>query len=120
MDDERPTNAELLDAWRDTTRAAELAERLARMAADSAEQADENAIAYEEIADMAEAAKDAAERAASNARQAAHRARERATTARDVHLRDADHAASARADETAARTRYQEDGYNGSKEADRA
>jgi len=27
--DERPTTAELLEAWRDTTRAAELAERLA-------------------------------------------------------------------------------------------
>ena len=108
MDDDRPTTAELLEAWRDTTRAAELAERLARLAADAAEQADQNAAEYEQIAEMADAAKVAAERAASNARKAASEARYRARQTRDVRLREANQTVTdARASEGVARDRYQ-------------
>lgn len=109
MDDERPTTAELLEAWRDTTRAAELAERLARLASDAADQADQNATAYEEIAEMADAAREAAERAALNARRAASDARARATFARGVGLGDADQAVTdARTSESIARDRYED------------
>ena len=107
MEDERPTTADLLEAWRETTRAAELAERLAQLALDAAEQADADAVAYEQIADMAETASAAALRAAENARTVATEARGRATQTRDVRLRDADQSlVDARADEDSARDKY--------------
>ncbi len=90
MQDERPTTAELLEAWRETKRAAELAERLAALAADAATQADRNALAYESIAAMAEEESQAAERAASNAREAAAQARRHANESQEGRLRDAD------------------------------
>jgi methyl-accepting chemotaxis protein len=109
MDDERPTTAELLEAWRETTHAAELAERLARLAADAADQAEQDTEAYEQIADMAESARKAAERAASSARTAATEARHRADLSRDVGLRDAHRAVdAAQADEVDARGRCHE------------
>ena len=61
--DETPTTAELLDAWRDATRASELAERLSAVASDAAELAERNAAASTEIARMAERAASSAERA---------------------------------------------------------
>jgi hypothetical protein len=86
--DETPTSEELLLAWQDTTRAAELAERLAALALDAADHADERALAAEEIATVAETAARSAEAAAVRAREgadlarvAAGRARERSTAA---------------------------------------
>ena len=85
------TTSDLLEAWREATRAAELAERLATIALTAAEDAERNAMASEEIAEMAERAAEAAQHAAETARRAAARAREFATSARDSKLRDADH-----------------------------
>ena len=108
MDVETIDATELLEAWRDATRAAELAERLAAAALKSADGADRNAIATEEIASLAESAAEAAEHASRSARLAATRARDIATGLRDVDLREADEAAvSARALESSARDRYE-------------
>ena len=90
MDGEQPTTAELLEAWREATRAAQLAERLASLAAEAADQADRNALASEQIATMAEKASRAAERAAAQARKAADQARDLATRNREGRLQDAD------------------------------
>ena len=54
MDDERPTQADLLNAWRDAARAAQLTERLAATVNKAAEDAEQDALASEEIADLAE------------------------------------------------------------------
>lgn len=54
------TSGNLLNAWRDASRAAELSERLARQAADAAEQADLTADVAEEVASLAETAAGAA------------------------------------------------------------
>src|SRR5690606_15920188 len=59
---------ELLNAWRDATRAAELAQRLATSAADALARADVQATESAEIARLAEQAADAAGRAADRAR----------------------------------------------------
>lgn len=67
------STANLLDAWREAMRAAELAERLARLAEATAEDADESAVASEEIAQLAERAAVAASNAAQSARNAASR-----------------------------------------------
>jgi hypothetical protein len=56
MFEEPTTTADLLSFWREATRAAELAERLAGVAAESAERAEMSASASEEIADLAEQA----------------------------------------------------------------
>lgn len=103
------TTADLLEQWREATRAAELAERLAKMATEAAERADQNAIASEEIARMAEQAAEAAERAARTAREAADRASAFAEESRSGRVADADQAAlETRAEEGAARDRYHE------------
>lgn len=107
MEEEVVTTADLLTAWRDATRAAELAERLARMAAETAETADRSALASAEIAKLAERAAKAAERAALSARQAAQRAAQFADETRDHRLQDADDVVTqVRAEEVAARDAY--------------
>lgn len=107
MQDELPTTGELLEQWRDATRAAELAERLARLAAESAERADQAAMGAEEIARMAERAAKAAERAARSARVAADRATKFARENRAGTVVDADHSViDTRVEEAAARDRY--------------
>ena len=90
MLDEPVTTANLLEAWREATRAAELAERLAAIALSAAEDAERNATASEEIAEMAERAAEAAQHAAETARRAAQRSREVATASRSSKLHDAD------------------------------
>lgn len=83
MDDERPTTEELLQAWQDANRAAQLTNRLAVAATDAADQAERQALASEDIADAADATSEASEKAASRARQAATTARHLATERRD-------------------------------------
>ena len=107
MEDEVVTIDQLLTEWRDATRAAELAERLARMAAETVERADRDAIASEDVARMAERTAKAAERAASSARAAANRAAAFARDSRDSTLADADGSTMAtRIEEASARDRY--------------
>ena len=107
MEDEGINTADLLAQWRDATRAAELADRLAGMAAEAADTADRSAMASEEIAKMAERAAKAADRAARSARDAASRAAALARESRQRRLLEADAVVtSARADETAARDAY--------------
>ena len=109
MEEERLTTADLLLQWREATRAAELADRLAEVAARAADQSDANALASEQIAKMAERAATAAERAARSARKAATRAWALAQENRDQRLRDAAAAVdTARASEGEARMRYEE------------
>lgn len=85
------TTADLLEKWREATRAAELARRLAALAQEASSDADASAAVSEQIAQMAEKAAKAAEEAAASAREAADHAaaaaRGRAsqlTDARDV------------------------------------
>lgn len=81
MLDDMPTTADLLTAWRDATRAAELARRLAEAAEGLAEAAMHDALAAEEVAALADIAAQAAETAASRARATADRMRGAAETA---------------------------------------
>ena len=74
METGRSSATDLLDAWREASRAADLAARLALSATEAAEQAEEDAEAADDIAMMAEATAEAAERAALAARRAARRA----------------------------------------------
>jgi hypothetical protein len=105
--DETMSTSDLLEAWREATRAAELSERLARVALEAADLADQNAMASEEISRMAERAAEAAQNASETARAAAQRASLLATSARDHKLRDADvDAADARAAATRAGELY--------------
>jgi hypothetical protein len=107
VEEEVPTTAELLEQWREATRAAELAERLADLATQAAEQADRSAVASEQIAKMAEKAANAAERAATTARKAAKQAEQLAEDNRGRRLPDAQSALEdARATEAGARDRY--------------
>lgn len=69
------TTADLLDAWRDAHRAADLAARLTRVAEATANEADADAIASTEIAEFAERAAIAANEAAAKASDAAAKAR---------------------------------------------
>ena len=109
VDDERPNTGELLMQWRDATRAAELAERLAEIATQAADQADRSALASDQIARMAEKAASAAERAARSARKAARQAADLATENREQRLRVSGEALkTARASEAQARGRYHE------------
>ena len=92
--DESPTAADLLNAWREAVRAAELAERLALLASETASQADVNATTAEEVAVMAEqvaqtaaAASNRARTAADEARRIAQRDREAAGVAEATHER---------------------------------
>ena len=80
--DETPSVQDLLEAWRDTVRAADLADRLATAAAMAAEQAGLNATQAEEVATMAERAATTAAAAAERARSAADRARVSGTSGR--------------------------------------
>ena len=101
------TTNELLNAWREATRAAELAERLARIALEAADHADRHAVASEDIAALAESAAAAADKAAETARVAATRARSFATESHEGRLADADDAVvQARQVEAEARDRY--------------
>lgn len=107
MEPEVVTTADLLERWREATRAAELAERLAQVAMDSAQRADRSAEASEDIARLAERAARSAERAARSARQAATRATAFAQESRAGRLAEADRALTdARAKEKEARGRY--------------
>lgn len=76
------TKAELLAAWRDAVRAAEMAERLASVAAEAASQADLRAAVSGEIAELAERTAELAQRAAERARAVAI---ETATLAKSLH-----------------------------------
>lgn len=82
MFDEPATTADLLTAWRDAIRAAELAERLAIAATDAAAQADVRASGSAEIATLADRAAEASTRAAERARTAATEATELAASLR--------------------------------------
>jgi hypothetical protein len=105
--EEALTTADLLEKWRDATRAAELAKRLAQMALEAAEQADRSAIASEELAKMAERAADAASEAAMTARRAADVAAAHASSTRSTRLENANDVVEAtEADEEAARDAY--------------
>lgn len=98
---------ELLEQWREATRAAALAEKLAELAKESVERADRDAVAAHEIAEMAEQAAEHAERAARVAREAANRASSFASENRSGRFSDAGEAVTAtRADEATARDRY--------------
>ncbi|HUR21893.1 MAG TPA: hypothetical protein VMZ90_13850 [Vicinamibacterales bacterium] len=59
--------ADVLNAWRDAVRAAELAERLASDAAQAADAADVRSLASAELAELAQQAADASARAAARA-----------------------------------------------------
>src|SRR5689334_1025415 len=101
------TTADLLDAWREATRAAELAARLARQAEEAADHADDDASGSDEIAKLAESAAEAAEIAATKARAAADRASALAAVKRGADVDDAQETAvAARAIETEARDDY--------------
>ena len=56
MIEEPMTTGELLEQWREATRAAELADRLAKLAQASVERSDRDAVAAEEIAKIAQRA----------------------------------------------------------------
>lgn len=109
MEEEHLSTADLLAQWREATRAAELADRLATLAEQAAQMADRNVVASEEIAQMAERAARAAERAASTARKAATKAKQFAADSREVRLHEANAAVTAaRDEESLARDRYHE------------
>ncbi|HUG28981.1 MAG TPA: hypothetical protein VMQ65_00495 [Candidatus Limnocylindria bacterium] len=107
MFEERMTTGELLEQWREATRAAKLAARLAELAKASVERADRDLEAADDIAVVAEEAASHAERAARLAREAASRARAFANQERGDRLAESDVAVAAtEADETDARNRY--------------
>jgi hypothetical protein len=103
------TTGELLERWREATRAAEIAERLAALAEASVARADRDAIAAHEIAQLAQRAAKYAERTARIAREAAERAMSFAAENRDRDLVEAELAlTTTRAEERAARDRFQD------------
>jgi hypothetical protein len=107
--DEVMSPQELLEQWREATRAAELAERLAKLAAQSVERADRDAAAAEDLAKLAKRAAQAAERAAASASRTAEQASAFARESRAGTLVDAEQAvADTKADEATARDRYQD------------
>jgi hypothetical protein len=107
--DEPVTTAELLEKWREATRAAELAKRLAEAALETAERADQSAVASEDIARMAERAAAAAADAAACARRAADEATAYASDIRGSRLRTANEVVDAtRANEGVAKEEYHE------------
>lgn len=106
MEEQRNSTGQLLNAWRDATRAAELADSLSASASEASTTADDVAVAAEEIAILAEQAAKAAERAATRARDAAIRAKELARKSRVKRGTDADDAIAAHAAEDAARDAY--------------
>jgi hypothetical protein len=102
------TTAELLTAWREASRAAELAERLAKSALEAATRADANAVSSAEIAALAQQAADSATRAAAVATQAAEMAAELARTSRDTQVHDAEEASAGALAEEEAKRLYHE------------
>jgi hypothetical protein len=105
--EEPMTTADLLEQWREATRAAQLAERLVQLAKASVERADRDAIAAEDIAEMAEQTAAHAERAAHGARDAANRAVAFAQQERVGRFAEAgEDVVTTGADETEARERY--------------
>jgi hypothetical protein len=109
VDEEVLTTQDLLEQWQEATRAAELAERLAKLAAESAARADKAAVGSEEIARMAERAAKAADRAAVSARKAADQAATFARENRAGSLADADQSVvDTRSEQTTAGERYRE------------
>ena len=101
------STGDLLEQWREATRAAELAERLAKLAQLSVERSDRDSVAAQEIAKIAESAARHAERAAKIARQASDRAMAFASENRSGYLAEADAAVTtSRDEESAARDRY--------------
>ena len=93
------TTAELLEKWREATRAAELAKRLAEAALETAERADKSAVASEDIAKMAERAAEAAADAAAIARRAADEATAFANDIGGTRLRNANELVDATAEQ---------------------
>ena len=75
MENEVITAADLVRAWQETTRAAELTDRLAWLAADASDHAGDPESAGVDIAALAETAATAAERAAQSAPPVVDRAR---------------------------------------------
>ena len=99
--------AELLTAWREAVRAAELAERLAATAVQAADDADQRAEASAELADLAEQAATASMRAAAQANAAAELAASLAKALREGTLGEARRTVeSADEAETDARTAF--------------
>ena len=120
VDLEVMSTAELLDAWRDASRAAELAERLAELARAAAIKGDRDANTAHEIATLAEEVAASAERAAQAARDAARTAADEAGVLHAESDRASEAASNARASaseardefhhgEADARTRYPDD-----------
>ena len=108
MFDEPVTTSDLLEVWREATRAAELAERLAQLASDKAQQTDLDATGAEEVAALAEQSAAAATAAAQRARATADHARGLAREAKGGDVRAADDdRASTLAAEGAGRDWYQ-------------
>ncbi len=109
MYDGARTSDELLLAWQDTTRAAELARRLSEVAEAASLAAEQDAADSEEVAVLAESAATAATEAAARARAVADRMQTAAVTARGQGRQDAaDAAARAGEEEAAARDRYRD------------
>jgi hypothetical protein len=108
MLDDVPKTADLLEAWRDATRAADLARRLAEVAAAASAAAERDAAEAEEVAALAEATAQAAEGAAQKARATATRMHDAAEGARGEGGRGAAVAAEADQAESSARDRYHE------------
>jgi hypothetical protein len=113
VEDERPTSADLLEAWRETTRATELAERLAKQALAVADEADIDAESADGIADLAETAATAAARVAASAREDALLARDRATNRRNASDDAGRAVGQAKAHEDRALRRYATEPGNG-------
>jgi methyl-accepting chemotaxis protein len=106
MNERAPTKADLLAAWREAVRAAELAERLAAAATEASEQAGFRATISAELAELAERAAESAQRAAERARAVATEARDVATRLRNA-VPDAEGTAeAARELESEAKTAY--------------
>lgn len=117
MYDGAPTRDELLLAWQDTTRAAELARRLSEVAEATTLAADQDVADAEDVAVLAESAATAATEAASRARAVADRMHAAAVTARGQGRQDAADAAS-RADEEEARYPHRDAGPPAPEELD--
>ena len=101
------STSDLLNTWREASRAAEVAAQLAKQAVESAATSDLTATAAEEIADLAERAAEAADTVARRARAAADEARRVANHERDQNVPNAAAAdMEAMAKETDARDAY--------------
>jgi hypothetical protein len=101
------STGELLEQWREATRAAELAERLAKLAQQSVERSDKDSLAAQEIARIAERAAKLAERTAKIAREAAERSMAFAKENRSGYLAEAEATlVGTREEEASARARY--------------